>query len=433
MTFIKPKPIVCKRCGQQVSFYDGGVVQMSPCRCKRESERVDRVKKTIDPEFFGPDRRLKLMDSWKPPLFERQTPFPELMRAQRAILISKLYEFAFRPSEEYGKAMSRSVNARLNLFLRGPQGAGRGLIAANVKIMAALGDLSVTPRDKDAAWARFEVFKEAANKATALGQTGEEARSGLYWNYENVDVMVVEGVRTDTRLDIRGDSVRHKSMGAQSIDRLMAQRANRSRGGSMVITSHDFLGQIRETLGDAFLDEMCSQRTCVALLLSPEESDVLHGHLSKTYEEHRNAVNKLRHKEAAEDRKRLTDRTASAEDGAVMRGALLFGAAMGSWSPPGPTIMDVARQLVENDELGKESVERFREFVKEEDAGGRLFDDERRTALVRAFSTCPGLQDAITEKEALEIVNIVRMAITPGRLESVEATAEEMIKEMAGV
>jgi hypothetical protein len=298
--------------------------------------------------------------------------------------------------------------------------------------MAAVGGFSATPRLEDCAWAKFEVFKEVANKATALGSAGAEASAGLYWYYQGVDLMVVEGVRTETRLDFRGDAVRHKPPGAQSVDLLMAQRTNRKQG-SMVITSHDFLGQIRETLGDSFLDEMCSQRTMIALLFSPAEVDLIHGHMAKTYQEYRVSVGKLRNKEAAADRKRLTDRAASKEDGALMREALMFGASLGEWCPPGPRIIDMARQLVENNELGKEAVDQFRMFVDEETIGGRLFDDDRRLALGRALSSCSILKGSVVDREVDEIVKIVRMAITPDRLAKAEESAARIIKEMSEV
>jgi len=421
------KPIVCKNCGHEINYVRDGVSYQSPCRCQRMKERRDRIVKTVDLEFFNPDGTIKLMNAWNPPMFATPTEFPGFMKAQRAIVLKKLYEFAFKPLDDI-RAMSRSVAGRINFFLRGPQGTGRGLIAANLKIAVAQGDLRATQRD-DRAAARFEVFKDICGKAMALGKAGDEAEFDINLYYHEVDVMFVEGVRADTRLNFSGDAVRHKFSGAPTIDSLIASR----RKGSMVITSHDFLGQIRETLGETFMDEMCSQRTMIGLLLSPAEADLLHGHLWKTYGEYRTLIGKLRNKEAAGEKKRLTDRAADKEDAALMREALLFGAAMEDHVPAGVKIVDMTRQLIEYKSLGRDAEEQFRRFVEDEVSGGRTFDEDKRLALGRAISSSQFLKDSIVDRERDELVKIVRLAINEERVRNTEAACEEMIREMSEI
>lgn len=422
------KPIVCKKCGHELNYVRDGVTYSSPCRCQRMKDRLDRIINTVDPEFFNPDGTLKLMNAWNPPMFSQPTEFPGFMKAQRAILLKKLYEFAFKPLDEGGRSLSKSVADRLNFFLRGPQGTGRGLVAANLKVAVAQGDLRATQRD-DRAASRFEVFKDICAKAISLGKTGDEAEFDIHLYYQEVDVMFLEGVRADTRLNYSGDAVRHKFSGAPAIDSLIAAR----RKGSMIVTSHDFLGQIRETLGETFLDELCSQRTMIGLLFSPAEADLLHGHLWKTYNEYRTLVGKLRNKEAAGDRKRLTDRAAAKEDAALLREALLFGAVMEDHIPAGVKIVDMTRQLVEYKEVGPDANDQFRRFIEDETAGGRMFDEDKRLALGRAISSCPFLKDSVVDRERDELTKIVRLAIDEGRVAKAEKVCTEMIMEMSEI
>ena len=145
MTF-EFKPEFCKRCGQQKSFYPDGRREMRRrCRCELDRVRKNNVWRVVDPEFFDAGKRLILMSAWDPPLFSKPGPFPELIRAQRVLLAGKLYEFAFRQTDD-ALPITRSVNGRLNLFLRGPQGAGRGLVAHDAEARNGVGSVG---RDTD--------------------------------------------------------------------------------------------------------------------------------------------------------------------------------------------------------------------------------------------------------------------------------------------
>jgi hypothetical protein len=254
------------------------------------------------------------MEDWDPPLF-REGGYPEFLAAQTAMVPVRLFRFAFRDN-----AIQRQVGGRKNLFIRGPSGSGRGLLAANIKRHALFCELSVTPIPND-----YDILKGELGESERFGDVGDIAKAALNGKYESPDLTVIEHIRAEQKFrDSDGVNRIRRVKGHTSLDTLLARRVLR-RGG-IVVTSSDFLGEIADSMGDRMFDELSSPRTEMILMLSPKETIDLENALAAAKSKYVKLIKRLGEEKKAEstsDQSRL-DKKAEQDDMRVLEEAIYF-------------------------------------------------------------------------------------------------------------
>ena len=264
----------CPECGEPKNALRNGKEMLLRCKCDWERGFFDRVKATIHPEFY--EKSVKTLRDWHPAIYEpfghwdksRKMPTEEqrMVMAQKAAAIHAIYDFCFRKAEGGRVALEESVASGRNMFIRGPYGSGRGLLAASIKMMAAAKCLSATPVPA----CEYDIFKSEIYRAEALGQEGGVAKAEVGSKYTGVDMMVLENVRAESTINMAGAHVPRKFKAAGAVDAMMAERI--CRRGSMVVTSYSFVGEIADTFGDTFYDVFLrSDKTSLVLLLGKDE------------------------------------------------------------------------------------------------------------------------------------------------------------------
>jgi hypothetical protein len=245
----------CHRCGYSlVELREGRPVYLR-CLCEWDRAFRARVSETLLPDFYT-----RTMRDWNPPLFAAGG-YRAFMEAQLAMVPIRVFRYAFKDD-----AIKANVRARRNLFVRGPAGSGRGLLAACVKRHAIFSELSVTRLPND-----YDILKNELAESDVFGSVGEGAKVALNGKYESPDLMVVEHARAEQKFKPNhGEERTRKIKGFAALDALLARRVQGA--GCMMVTSSDFLGQIAESMGDRMLEELSSPRTDMILMLSPKET-----------------------------------------------------------------------------------------------------------------------------------------------------------------
>ena len=126
----------CPECGEPKNAIREGKERRLRCKCDWERGFFDRVKATIHPDFY--EKSVKTLRDWHPAIYEpfghwdksKEMPTEEqrIVMAQKAVAIHLIYDYCYRKGAA-GVALEDSVSSGKNIFIRGPYGSGRGLLA----------------------------------------------------------------------------------------------------------------------------------------------------------------------------------------------------------------------------------------------------------------------------------------------------------------
>lgn len=246
-------------------------------RCTCDWERVyhEIIAKTVHPSFLRKGG-FKTMKDWSPPIFKNggNTHFQQLIKAQKAVVIKRVYDFAFKLlSSDKGNlkkyAIDKSVESGRNLYIRGPAGSGRGLLMACMKMLAAARNISTTPNPSD--WA---TFKSDLLDAENYNRSGEEAKILVNERYKNVQILTLENVRGEGAGAFSQDrKYFSKFKASAALDDVISKRL--AKPGSMIFSSSDFIRQFGDSMGDRLPEVLISDATSLVLMFSPIEADDL--------------------------------------------------------------------------------------------------------------------------------------------------------------
>lgn len=264
-------PKNCPACGMPKNALQEDKEIIKRCKCDWRRGFQTRLVRTTDKAFFA-----KNLLHWRPRLFLRPCTFYDLIKAQKATALIRLHEFGWRKSGPTSWSIARSIAGNRNLFIRGPQNSGRGLLMAAIKTWAAAKDITVTPLP-----GQFDTFRNDVSQAEALGSSGDATRALVRANYVDVEILALENLRQESIIKVVGaqgysvaeHKARRKFRSSNMVDDILARR--QSRPGSIVLTSYDFAGEIADTLGDGLAEMLNSPNTGMVMLFSPAEVDSL--------------------------------------------------------------------------------------------------------------------------------------------------------------
>lgn len=262
-------PRFCPICNDPKNEIDDGVEFILRCRCDWERGYYERLNKTVHTEFWQNKKRLV---DWSPPIFKGGggAEFKNLISLQKALAVAKLYDFYYKESTtSKTPAIFKSIDYGRNLFIRGPLNSGRGLLLASIKTFAAIKEISTTPLPCE-----WSVLKTELVESDQFGSQGEITKIKVSGKYRDVKIMVIENIKGEgSKYD---DRTTKRFRGAMALDELLAWRL--SNKGSMVLTSYDFSGQIKDSLGDILPEVLDSDKTsCIFLFDAREADDLLKG------------------------------------------------------------------------------------------------------------------------------------------------------------
>jgi hypothetical protein len=380
----------CPVCGEPLNVLRGGKEIVLRCTCDWEKGFHERTKRTIHPSFYVGG--VKKMVHWRPPMFnvDPQSQVYNFMVAQKVIAIRRIYDFSFTKD-----GLEGSIAKGRNLFVRGPKGSGRGLIVASIKFYAAAKDISATPVSGD--WA---LFKNEVMEAESYSKQGEMAKASLGQTYVNVDLMTLENIRAEPGLLSAGRKIR----GASVIDMVLAKR--QAKQGSMVFSSFDFAREFGETFGDKLVEIINDDSTSMALLFSPQESDVIVKATENKLEQSRKAfydmAGKTRKKNWNEELKDQDEDERTVFD--LMACSSLLSASE-----------EVSVELAAYREAGDNPY--LRSLLKHVEAD-RLddplsHDDRLRRTVIEILRKSRHMSDKMTDKEVQELATIMRLSSDP--------------------
>lgn len=398
----------CQKCGKPVEgMIDGRWVTLR-CLCDWERGFHERLRRTVHPDFYR-----KTMGDWDPPLFA-SGGYEELMVLQKAAVSRAIYAFAFEKGEDGSEAIERNIARGRTLFIRGPEGSGRGLLAAMVKMATArLGIPTTTVGD-------YDIMKGELSNADIFGELGDAARVALRQKYELPGLMVLEQVRAEsTYVDRNGNERIKQIKGSATLDSILAKRA--TRRGAMLVTSSDFIGEIAESMGDRMADTLGSPKTSLVIMLSPKESATLETALA----ERKTAVSSLSEvlhatpKESESGRSRV-EKMSEAEMAAGFEDALYFEEAF-----PNVKVKDAkVKASIQKDarasigkwaraDLARPVWMRFRDAKENQTSEYESGVEKAREEMVRS---CKELAKRLTRKEMLHIGKMLSVAteVVPG-------------------
>lgn len=407
-------PRYCEKCGAKKSELRDETEYMLKCRCDWERQFWPMLTSTVHESF-----RHKSMGDWSPKLFRQaqSRSFKRLIKIQKADAIFKVWNFAFRPIPKgltTTSALSRSIQSKQNLYIRGPKNSGRGLITSSIKLLAAIRTIGSTPLPGD-----FDTFKSDLAQTEALGPTGGDARVLVAQKYEEPPLLALEDVRGETTTRYSGDKVPKRSKAADAIDRLLAARG--LRPGSMLLSGPDFIGQLQDTLGDRLPEVLDSENTSIILLFHPKEADALLAGLKMYRESLREVVTQALGVNSS-DKLSTKDKKYFDEQAELLRQALYFGEAfqnvpegcdpMGSVGE-GLSFFDQIADAADKNRLHKKMLEVLRAFNAAKASKDEAYADGVRTAQVCAARSCKTLASRMTERELYETGRLMSLATQP--------------------
>lgn len=427
----------CPECGEPKNALRSGKEILLRCKCDWERGFFDRVKATIHPEFY--EKSVKTLRDWHPAIYEpfghwdrsKEMPTEEqrVVMAQKAVAIHALYDFCFRKAGDGKTALEESVASGKNMFIRGPYGSGRGLLAASIKMMAAAKCLSATPVPAY----EYDIFKSEIYKAEALGQDGGIAKAEVGSKYTGVDIMVLENVRAESTINMAGVHVPRKFKAAGAVDAMIAERI--CRRGSIVVTSYDFVGEIADTFGDTFYDVFLrSEKTSLILLLGKDE-------ISRAVKSVRDQVKKT--KASLQDKRQTTlsggaiDKAIASQEREEYMNGLYFCEAFPNASPaPAGRRRDGMGSETDDNidyhkDQNKEVSKMLAEFNQQKQEKGMEYKDGVRCAQQAAAKKL-GVA-VLDDNEAQRLGQIVSLAYSWNRLQGYAEEAKALRDEISGV
>jgi hypothetical protein len=368
------------------------------------------VQKTIHPTFWKD--RVRTIGDWSPPLFkaERAGLFRDLIRTQKVLAMSVLYEFCFKElkAEDDGRkvyALDRSILTGKNLFIRGPLGSGRGLLAASIKMQSAARDISTTPLPSE-----FSALRGMLHEYESYGAEREITRSIVHDSFVGVKLMFLEDIHCETKT-LGRQNVIIKSKYANTFDSIFAKRAQQE--GAMVFTSSDFAGEIGDSIGDKLQEILESDSTYQIIMVSPVEADALLRSLRARKNMFSIQLTKLLNEE------KTKKKTSSKGNKAMIEGieegfgvesikeGFYFEEAFPNIPGETPEI-----HMVANESCSSEIKEKYEEFIKEknESPRGLSYYNGLNTAIVNAVGACKELSGKMTHREMKLIGQMMSVA-----------------------
>lgn len=381
----------CTRCGQPTSKIEDGKEVHLRCYCEWQRGYSERLRKTIHPEFLKPVKTIK---DWNPKLFT--SGFMELMEVQKVLAIKRLKDFAYGNDFDR-KTLDANISERNNLFIRGPSGSGRGLLLSTIKMHAAIREITVTPIPCD-----YDIFRAEMAEADSFGSIGQEKKLNVALKYERPQIMIVENVRAEGYFPTSVGQATKKIKGVQSADATVAKRL--ARPGSIVISSYDFVGEIKDSIGERMLEVLESPRTKHILMFDPNESLTLRKSLWDRKKLMLERMTQIR-TDDSEKRMRM-EKMGEEEQFAVLEDALFFEEAFRGMKPmPGDDVMPIQAQMemgapnwVKRDRVLK-TWEMFVSARQDQDA---QYKQGIQRARVEAVRGCKVMAQKMTEGEMLE-------------------------------
>ena len=398
-----------------------------PCLCSWERGFHERLKRTIGSAYWT-----KKLDDWNPPLFTQPCAFSDLMRVQRLAVISRLWSFCFKEIEIEGKKapiLKQSLASNRNLFIRGPAGSGRGLLASCIKMMAAMKDISTTEKPCE-----FDIFKTEVYESSSYSQAGEEMKLVVYRKYIDPLLFVLENMRSE---NINKNSFQKKFRSADAIDSLLAKR--QGKVGSMLVTSQDFLGDMGNYYGDRLVEELSTDRTMMILLIHPKEADSLRLAL---IERQKSLVGVLYNYDKSVDKKdkRRIDKQSQVEDMSLIEEGMYFEDAFEeipvaeAETASMQSIQDLFSTGSEQLPYDRFIIDIYTKFEANKREQSSVYQQGIQQAMVNGVKACKELSSLMTDKECLEIGKMLAMASKQdkNRLKELEEKAAEMVLVMSG-
>jgi hypothetical protein len=425
-------PRICQSCGAKKSELRDEVEYMLKCKCDWERQFWPMLTSTVHESF-----RHKSMGDWSPKLFSeaQSRSFKRLIKVQKADAIAKVWNFAFRPFTKgvvTTNALTKSIQNRHNLFIRGPKNSGRGLITASIKLLAAVRGIQSTPLPGD-----FDTFKAELAQTESFSAAGADARILVSQKYEDPPLLALEDVRGELITRYSGDKIPKKSKAADAIDRLLAARA--LRPGAMLLSGPDFIGQLQDTLGDRLPEILDSDNTSIILLFHPKEADALLAGL-KMYRESLEDVVRQAIGTGSNEKLSTKDKKYFDEQAELLRQALYFEEAFPNvpegCDPNGSVGQGICfYDMVTDDEkrLHKKMLEVVRTFNAAKASKDEAYADGVRTAQINAARSCKTLASRMTERELYETGRLMSMATMPAeRVAEIIEKARAMRDKMSG-
>lgn len=420
-------PQKCHKCGFPKTALrmdrDVPVEVIKRCHCDWKRACDTRVADTIHESFHK-----KSLRDWSPPIFKSECNFPTMMTAQKAITHKRLYEYCFKvvgkDERGYDKyALHFAIEQNRNLFIRGPQHSGRGLLMAAIKKAAAVKDISVTPLPGE-----FEVFKSDVIQAEAFGETGQEAKGEMRRQYLNPHILALENLRAESII-IKAGKAPHKFRGSNSVDDVFCRRS--SQKGAIVLTSYDFAGEISDTIGNRLLEILAAESTAMILLFHPKEADALLSGLNVRRGELFNHVKRVggskAHSETTYDQNNGGEHDINLFIEAMFFEEAFEEAPYNQGGEGNNIKSNISCQAYFNSKghlYGPRFHEAWRHFSESKKNQDANYQDGIRRALVEGARN--GMPGKMIEKELLETGEIMSLAASEPRLKRAVAEAKKM-------
>lgn len=411
MSLLGFKEQKCGVCGEPKNELRDGNEIILRCTCDWERGYHDRLKRTVHPDYW-----LKKITNWSPPAFKDggRGRFKSLIKIQKATAMQRLYDFCFKiHGRDKGTgfkqyALYKSMERGRNLYIRGPNGSGRGLLTATIKIFTAMKNISTTPLPGD-----WSTFKSEIAQSDWNSREADIVKMSIIENYRNVKLLALENVKGES-----GGARKFRS--STLIDDMLTKRSMLQ--GSMVMTSSDFIRQIGDTVGDRLPEILTSENTSIIIMFSPKEADALLSALVSYMSSARLVVLQL--KQSAKEG--LSNQLADDKAVEAVEEVLYLEDAF----PEVPAVtteaslkFNKANSVTTSLALGKYSMESikqaFAKFNVDKKENNLAYQERHQRVLVNAVKASKELGSRMEEKEMLETGKMMSLACRP--LESVKA------------
>jgi ribosomal protein L22 len=330
--------------------------------------------------------------------------------AQKVLAMSGLFEFCFKElnEDENGRkvyALDRSLLTNRNLFIRGPQGSGRGLLSASIKMHSAARDISTTPLP-----AEFSALRGMLHEYESYGSDTDITRSLVHGSYVDVQLMILEDIHCETKT-MGKQNVVVRSRYANTFDSLLSKRAQQT--GAMVFTSSQFAGEINDSLGEKLREVLDSESTYMILMVSPVEADALLRTLrarKKTFATQllKFTSEKSNNKITQKERKAMSEGMEENVGVEFVKEGFYFEEAF----PKIPGETDKLHEILKIFPPSAEVNKKYEEFMseKEQSPRGIAYYKGLNSAIVNAVRSCTELSEKMTHREMKLIGQMMSVA-----------------------
>ncbi len=294
-------------------------------------------------------------------------------------------------------------------------------MTACIKTFAAIKEISATPLPGE-----WSTFKAELVESESFGKTGELAKLQIAENYKNVQLMSIENIRCEGSGSLFENKTNQRKLrGVTAFDELLTRRMTKQ--GSMIFTSLDFSGQIKESLGDRFPEIINSDKTELILMLScPEASAFLTGVKSRIlkFQEIRNQI-------SGNKNIKISDRCSEDEALTGYKESLYFLDLF-------DTIPEKNGYVPTDDMKMKDQTypEKYKnikeEYERDKKSNGCQYQNEVKRELHRTTMSCKEFSSKLTEREAIEIGEMMSLACSPEKIDIEIREAQKLRSIMAG-